>query len=578
MAKKILSIHYGHNATIALSIDGKIVCVVSEERFNRIKNAIGFPYRAVEYVRDKYLDGDVNNVDAVSIIDQTLSSYNYLNSFGFEPHTYLDYFCYSRKSDIEKCVSTPPETKPVNPPELPTDETRKEAVRILAGHIGVDEKKISFSGTHHLAHCASCLYFLEPENKYLVFTLDGVGDGLCATVNICENGKIDTISKTEKDNSLAFLYCMITAYLGMKPNEHEFKVMGMAPYADPKQRDRIYEILKKALWLDENNNFTSDLSRDFMPFLIRNLIYERFDNVCAGMQKLAEELVCQWIFSWIEKTGIHSIAVSGGLFMNVKASKKVSEMSNVQKFFVMPSAADESLVFGGCYLENIKNGVKNPPAVTDLYLGREFSDVEIEEYFKNSNIYERYKVEKYSPDEMSKKVAEKLADNQIVARFCGREEWGARALGNRSILCNPSNRKNINTLNQAIKNRDFWMPFAPSILEEDLELYAKNPKNISTPYMCLALDSTDKAYEDIPAAMHPRDRTVRPQAVSRIYNPGYYNIIKEFKKLTGISGVLNTSFNLHGEPIVGSPADAIHTLDDSALKYLVLGNYFVEKK
>jgi carbamoyltransferase len=165
-----------------------------------------------------------------------------------------------------------------------------------------------------------------------------------------------------------------------------------------------------------------------------------------------------------------------------------------------------------------------------------------------------------------------------VARCCGREEWGARALGNRSIMCNAAHYQNIDVLNQYIKSRDFWMPFTPSILEEDVNLYIENPKNMAAPYMCISFDSTEKARREIPAALHPRDKTVRPQAVSKAWNPGYYKIIAAFKRLTGISAILNTSFNLHGEPNVGSPEDAVHTLDNSRLEYVILGSFLVHKK
>jgi carbamoyltransferase len=211
-------------------------------------------------------------------------------------------------------------------------------------------------------------------------------------------------------------------------------------------------------------------------------------------------------------------------------------------------------------------------------LGRSFSDDYIKDYLNRSDVALRYYINKLQGKAMAKKVAELLVHNEIVARCYGREEWGARALGNRSIICNPSDFKNINTLNKKVKNRDFWMPFTPSILAEDLDLYVLNPKGIRAPYMCITFDSTEKAKKEISAAIHPSDYTVRPQAVSKSWNPEYYSLIEEFKNITGISAVLNTSFNLHGEPNVGSPEDAIYTMDNSGLNYLVLGEYLVEKK
>jgi len=353
--------------------------------------------------------------------------------------------------------------------------------------------------------------------------------------------------------------------------------MGMAPYADPKNGERICEIFRKILWLNDSDNFYSELSMmNISEYLIRNLIYERFDHICAGIQQFTEEIVCDWIQRWVRKTEIKNILLSGGVFMNVKLSKKVSELDNVNKLFVMPSSGDESLVIGGCLMSYLNMGYKDIIPISNLYLGREFDDNYIENLIYSSDL-ERYRIEKLSSDLMAKKVSELLFHNKIVARCVGKEEWGARALGNRSILCNPSNLINLNVLNQKIKNRDFWMPFTPSILYEDLQLYIENPKNIFSPYMCITFDSTTKAKKELQAAIHPKDFSVRPQGVIKEWNPGYYMILEEFKKLTGISGVLNTSFNLHGEPVVGSPEDAISTVDRSGLEYLILGSFLFEK-
>jgi carbamoyltransferase len=182
------------------------------------------------------------------------------------------------------------------------------------------------------------------------------------------------------------------------------------------------------------------------------------------------------------------------------------------------------------------------------------------------------------PGNINLTIAKLLAENKIVARCSGRMEFGARALGNRSILANPSDFTNLNTINEAIKCCDFWMPFTPSILEEEMPRYIQNHDRIFAPYMCITFDSTPEARRDLRAALHPKDFTVRPQCVIKAWNPDYHEIISEFKRLTGIGGVLNTSFNLHGEPNVCSPADAIHTLDNSGLNYLAMGSYLLSKR
>jgi carbamoyltransferase len=362
----------------------------------------------------------------------------------------------------------------------------------------------------------------------------------------------------------------------MKPLEHEFKVMGMAPYAHYESVLRVKKVFDKLYCMDENGEFKQTVSfYDIPVYFIRHLTYERFDVIAGAVQLFTEEILIKWVRYWINKTGIHSITCGGGLFMNVKAAKRIYELDEVTDVFITPSAGDESLAIGALYYgNNILN--QSITEIKDLYLGREFSD----EYIKNylETIKDRYEADFFSEDEMAVQAARLLANNKIVARCAGREEWGARALGNRSIMCNAKHYKNIDILNQYIKSRDFWMPFTPSILAEDMDEYIVNPKKMFAPYMCISFDSTAKAREEIPAAIHPKDYTVRPQAVVKEWNSGYYQIIAEFKKLTGCGAILNTSFNLHGEPNVGGPEDAIHTLDNSKLEYVILGSFLVHKK
>jgi carbamoyltransferase len=212
--------------------------------------------------------------------------------------------------------------------------------------------------------------------------------------------------------------------------------------------------------------------------------------------------------------------------------------------------------------------------ISDLYKGPEYSDTEIESELEG--IAQSNKLEYMRDKNVEKSTAELLSENEIVARFSGRVEWGARALGNRSILANASDLSNIRYLNRAVKNRDFWMPFAPSILKEREDDYLMNPKQIAAPYMILAFDTTDKR-KDIAAAIHPEDLTARPQVLSQEENPQYHYLLKEYERLTGRGGLLNTSFNLHGEPIVCSPKDALHTFLNSGLRYMTMGDFIINK-
>jgi len=318
----------------------------------------------------------------------------------------------------------------------------------------------------------------------------------------------------------------------------------------------------------------------FENFFEKELKFTRFDNIAGAVQKLVEELTMDWVRNAIKKTGIHNVALCGGVFMNVKANQRILELPEVTNLFVMPSCSDESNAIGSCFYGYKKycetNNIPfNTQPIKDLYLGPEYGNEYIENIIKTKNLKQKYKIRKIK--EINKEVAKLLADGKIVARCSGKSEWGARALGNRSILSNATNMETIKILNETIKDRDFWMPFTPSILDKFAKRYFVNPKGVFAPYMCITFESTKQARKDIPAAMHTYDQTLRPQVVTKEYNPDYYKIIEEFSRLTGRGGILNTSFNLHGEPNVLTPEDAIHTVENSDLKYLAMGNYLFEK-
>jgi len=582
---KILSIHYGHNATVALSIDGEMKCVLSEERICRIKNATGFPYAALKYIAETYLQGDIARCDQLVINDELLMSYEYLEAYGLEPKPYAQtYYYLKRKRDFEKFSKISLRRmlrlkKKNTGPVMLDQDAQKKALEKLSSVVGLPVEKI-IRLNHHQAHAYASNFFTPTASKRLAFTLDGVGDNISGTVSIMQNGSLEVLSTIKPQASLGYLYGTVTGYLGMKPDEHEFKVMGLAPYAYPEHAERIAKYFHSVLRINNRLEFESSIDMtgsELRNYLMQSLLYERFDSISGGLQLFAETIICDWVDRWIAKTGIDSIVLAGGVFMNVKAAKRVSELNAVREIFVVPSAGDESLVIGGCYYGNKIHNTPIKPIET-LYLGRDCADQETEAFFKENATEDRYHIERLDQNQMAERVADLLASNKVVARCAGREEWGARALGNRSIMANPQDFETISVINQQIKSRDFWMPFTPSILAECFDDYIVNPKRIYAPYMSITFDSTEKARQELRAAIHPKDKTVRPQCVEETKNPGYHKIIKAFQKRTGIGAILNTSFNLHGEPNVGGAKDAIHTLDNSGLEYLVLGNYLVSKK
>ncbi len=577
----ILGINAGHTATACLLKDGEVIGCISEERFSRIKNHSGFPRQAVKYLLELEKIGSCD-------LDMIVMDNNFKKDPFFEKK-FLQ--AYTKKSRKDKILSKVGYKFPYlfsrylkikRPFFISRKKKNADKIKKKVSHImGVPESKIEIAD-HHTLHAMSCCFNLPPNKKNLIFTLDGEGDGLCASVNLFDGKKFETISRTNKSASLGYLYSIATIFLGMKPLQHEFKVMGLAPYAKSHNVDKIYPLFEKLISVNSNLEFVSKFNMPFADHFFREeMEFVRFDVIAGAVQKLVEEKTVEWVLKSIRKTGIKNVSLSGGVFMNVKANQKISKLKEVKDFFVMPSCGDESNAIGACFYgylahcqkNNLKFSVK---PIKHLYLGPKYDDMYIERLISENNLFKKYDISR--PKEINKEIARLLASGEIVARCSGRSEWGARALGNRSILANPRNRDTVRILNETIKDRDFWMPFTPSILDRFEKIYIKNPKKIDAYYMIVTFDSTEKAKEDLPAAMHPYDFTLRPQIVRKEHNKDYYQILTYFEKFTGCGGILNTSFNLHGEPNVLTPEDALHTVENSDIKYLAMENYLFKKK
>lgn len=587
---KILGIHCGHNATVSLLKDGKVIFCQSEERLNRLKNSSGFPFETVKYIYDKF----GNDIDLAVFSSRFIQhEYRCFKNNGFKSVKISQGFQNARSLSgkilikyilwkyFRKLSFLIFKMKYNQDLRLLENDTafKNEALTFFSKALNLSQDKLVFLD-HHTSHALSPCFNMDFQKEVIIFTLDGGGDHLCGSVNMFRRGELKNLAKVQEFNSIGFLWYEMAVFMGMQPLEDEFKIMGLASYAKRARVLRVYKKLKEALWLNEKNEFKSAFPSSYLYYL-ENFIYERFDDLAGGIQMFTEEIVGSWIEGWIKKTGIRKIALSGGLFMNVKLNQRIASLDSVREVFIMPSAGDESTVFGSVFYGYKKycqeKGIPfKPKSFQDLYLGMNFTEKDIKKYLNENKIGEKYKVVFF--ENIEKRIARLLSQNDIVARFKGPMEFGARTLGNRSILANPSNFNNVKIINDMIKNRDFWMPFAPSILEEEAERYIINPKKIKAPYMMITFDTTELGRKHLVAAIHQHDFTTRPQIVSKEWNPSYHYLIQEFKKLTGIGAVLNTSFNLHGEPIVCSPEDAFKVFDNSGLKYLALGNFLIEKK
>ncbi len=461
---------------------------------------------------------------------------------------------------------------------------KKERINNVTRHLKVNVKDICFI-EHHLAHLAAAYYTASnvfPDKPILGLTCDGAGDGISATVSICKNNSIKRISSTNRHASLGKIYSRITMLLGMKPWEHEYKLMGLAPYADDEISKKESEKLHKLLRLSKDGlsfKLGTPLSTNYSyNYLKEKFERTRFDNVAGAAQKFTEDMLIKWVRSAIKKTKISDIVCGGGVFMNVKANMLIQNLPEVKSMYVMPSAADESLSIGAAlyfYYNHFQIFNKKNSKFENLYLGSDIDEKELEKTIKKIKKETNYKIEKNINFE---KVLSALLDKGEIISVCrGRAEWGARALGNRSIIAKAESREIVDKINSQIKMRDFWMPFAPTIIDNKFSSCIEDKKNSKPQFMTFALPSIKKAQKKLAGGMHPVDKTCRPQLLKKSVNPKLHNVLNYYCKRYKQYGVLQTSFNIHGEPMVNNSSEAYSTLKRSGLKYLVLENYLIKK-
>lgn len=561
----VLGIHDGHAAGAVLLKNGSAVAAISEERLTNVKNQPGVPVLSMQKVMDiaRITPDDLTLVAVASKLRVVGNPETQYNNLLFKAHMATAPLFHS-SAYIKLAVELMHRFKPRT--GLP------QALELL----GIENIPIVFVD-HHRAHASSAFYRRPWKDKALVFTLDGMGDGVSATVSIGEGDTLTRIAQTSFFDSLSDnMYSEITQYLGMRRAEHEYKVMGLAPYGDFGQTIDVFRSIirrnpKKPL---EFENRTRFYLAQLQPLYQKYLAKKRFDHIAAGVQKHFEELVTGWVTEAVAMTGIHKIAASGGSFLNVKTNMLLRNLGHVSDMFVYPACDDCGLADGAALVGYINYCQSHhaPISITplkDIYYGQEFTDDAIEEFLKQKKLLRD--IEKVDAEH----IATLISQGKIIARFAGRDEWGPRALGNRSIMADPRDLRVVHRLNRAIKQRDFWMPFAPAILKEDQAKYIKNSR--VAPYMVEAFETKTNRRADIIAAIHHADYTVRPQTVND-WNPGWQKIIREFKKITGVGAILNTSLNLHGYPLVGTPEQALWTFHHSDLDGLLFENWFISKR
>lgn len=565
----ICGINASHTASAVLVRDGQLVSALQEERPSRVKNQSGFPSRAISTLLAR------EGVDWKDVDAWVFGGFETYSELGMKEgdrsariRSYKNML--SPIGQVKKLLRNTPLRKRVHA------QRRESQIQQLLSH-GVTRTKIH-TIEHHRCHAATAYYGPGADHDTLVITADGAGDSLCATVSIPDaNGQLKRIASVEESHSIGNLWSVITALLSMVPLEHEYKLMGMAPYAGGERAENAKAIFNRAFQATENGCWKRTPGVPDMMFSYeywrKQLEFTRFDNVCAGLQMFTEEFLTAWVRSWLLKTGCRKLRLSGGVFLNVKLNKSIAELAEVDDLFVFPSCGDETNSIGAAWAFMAEQGhAEQIEPLKTMYLG---PNPKSEEYDLSANQARKLGWQVTTPPIIEAAIAELLARGEVVARVSGREEFGARSLGNRAILADPSRTDVVKVVNKAIKCRDFWMPFAPSVMAEHADRHVYNPKRLSAPYMILAFDSRNT--EEVRAACHPEDATIRPQIVTRENNPGYHRVIEEFHRQTGRGTILNTSLNIHGEPIVSTPDDAISVMRRSGLKHLALGPYLISK-
>jgi carbamoyltransferase len=571
----VLGVHDGHNASAAILSEGKIIAAVQEERLSRNKNHAGVPQHAiVDVLSMAGLDRhDIRNVALAGA---------YMTYDHWEREQLLQ--VYEHSAGFTQYVRDSLKDTPIDK----YYQSKKAQGRVNRFNaIGFEGRQLS-PIDHHTCHASAAYFGSGWKDEVLVLTCDGSGDRISATVSIGRNGRIERLAAINESESIGDLYAMVTYYMGMMPLEHEYKIMGLAPYmGDNSKAKRFSKMFSDLFEFDPKAPLTWKRRKGVPPIhrsygLLRSLLYrQRFDSIAAGLQQFTEDMLTIWVRNCVRETGIHRVACSGGVFMNVKANKEILSLPEVEELFIFPSCGDETNSIGSSYhvyAQHCRQAGKpiDIQPLQDLYLGGSFSDADVESSI--AACQERSAFKHKWVQNIEQHAAEFLARGEVVARAKSRMEFGARGLGNRSILARADSRDAVRHINDMIKSRDFWMPFAPSVLQERAHNYYQKPKAMSAPYMIIAFDSLVEARHKCVAAQHPYDYSVRPQEVTEHFNPEYYRLLKYYEECTGEGIILNTSFNLHGYPVVYNPKDALEVFSKSGLRCLALGNWWIWKE
>lgn len=561
---------YFHDASAAILKDGMLIACAEEERFSRIKHDYNFPERAITFCLQK-ASLTANDLDYVIFFEKPFLKFERLLFSILQ--TFPKSLVTFRESMIHWLVD-----------KLWVKHTIQQ-------FLNIPREKILFC-EHHESHAASS-FFCSPFDEAAILTVDGVGEWATATLGAGKGERIHIKKEMHFPHSLGLLYSAFTAFLGFEVNEGEYKVMGMAPYGKPKYKDKVYELLKvfddgsfylNMRYFSYHYSSHAAFSRKFCDVFGKprapkdsNTLDPYYADVAASIQSVTEDIMLKLAHQAHKETGLKNLCMAGGVALNSVANGRILQETPFENLYIQPAAGDGGGAVGAAmFAYHQLLGKPRKFIMEHAYWGEEYSDADIKEFLQVKNIpYEVYEDEQ--------KLVSYCVDNITRGKVCGwmqgRFEFGPRALGNRSIIGDPRKAEMKDIVNSKIKFREAFRPFAPVVIQEKTQEYftlRDCANQYPSRFMLLVSPVAQDKREKIPAVTH-EDGTGRLQTVKREWNPLYYDLIKNFGDATGVPVLLNTSFNLKGEPIVTTPENAMNTFMRSGLDFLVLGHYVIEK-
>jgi len=582
-----------HDSAAAIIINDKIIAAAQEERFTRKKHDANFPVNAINYII-KEANLKLSEIDYVVFYEKPFLKFERLIE---------TYVSFSPRGFISFCKSMPLWLNE----KLFQKKIIFEELKKIDNNFN-DIKKINFS-EHHLSHAASS-FFSSPYQEAIILTLDGVGEWATTAISIGKNNKIDILKELHFPHSLGLLYSAFTYFLGFKVNGGEYKVMGLAPYGRPIFKNII---LDKLIDLKEDGSFK--LNMDYFNYATGlTMTNNKFANffsikkrepedkllqihmdIAASIQAVTEEVILKITKFLSKEFNIPNLCLAGGVALNCVANGKILKQGFFKNIWIQPASGDAGGALGAAqafyYQElNNKRNISNVDSMQGAYLGPQFSDDQVESELKNCGAF----YQKLNLEQIIENIAKALSEEKVVGWFQGRMEFGPRSLGNRSIIADPRSEKMQKNLNLKVKYRESFRPFAPAVLFEKVSEWFDI--NSESPYMLLVtdikkskqlqmteeeknlfgIDKLNVKRSNIPSVTHV-DYSARVQTVHKETNPIFYKLIKEFEKITSCPVLVNTSFNIRGEPIVCTVKDAFNCFMGTELDILVCNNFVLYK-